>query len=548
MMRTISNRVLPLTARYLSVLLAAVLVYYVIREPISVAIQSVSFPGKGNFHTAVLASDQDALPKIGGEGAKVEVPLEGPGGVGPAGAAQGIRDKDAQVPMKEPNESLNYIKKYKPDPPPSSPIGDHFPYLTHSNKLPPILENNLPPNPHVEESTPLLIGFTRSWPLLLQCLSSYIAAGWPPKDIYVVENTGVFRANRQAELELQNPFFLNYTALGILGVNVIATPTLLSFAQLQNFFLNMALERDWRYFFWSHQDVLVISDEDVKKNDRDHDWDHDPYATIYERCVGLLRYLNGPDMPPWATHFFAYDHLALVNRDVYLEVGAWDTHIPYYASDCDMYLRLHWAGYWQPQSDAGLVFDVNTALDDISALFRLPGAHATFKGDPVYATDDNSNSNSDSNSGSDSGGSEEEARGAGRPHREAELKREEEMRPWVEKEGETFAHLVEVATRMQDVKWADEGVRRNTWQGRQAGGQDDPFYRDAEGFARGLDALVDAGRRVFADKWGHRGCDLLALGIEGRDAWRLERDWDVEVEGPGSTGGSWGKDWMMGSE
>ncbi|KAK6955866.1 hypothetical protein Daesc_003511 [Daldinia eschscholtzii] len=127
------------------------------------------------------------------------------------------------------------------------------------------------------------------------------------------------------------------------------------------------------------------------------------------------------------------------------------------------------------------------------------------------------------------------------------MKREQDMWPWVDKEGETFAHLVEVAKRMQDAKWADEGVRRNDWQTRQTGGQEDTFYRDPEGFEAGLQTLVDAGRRVFADKWGHRGCDLLAMGIEGKDEWRLERDWDIK-ESPGSEGGNWGKDWMPGSE
>ncbi|KAI1410062.1 hypothetical protein F5Y13DRAFT_168960 [Hypoxylon sp. FL1857] len=521
MMRTVSNRVLPLAARYGSVLLAAVLVYYVIREPLNAAVSSISFPAKGGFHTTGPGNNQDGLPVLGGED------VQGKEQLGPAGAAEGVREKNSHEPMGE-GDATKYVKKYKPDPIPFAPIGDHFPWLTHSESPPPVPENNLPPHPHVDEATPLLIGFTRNWPLLLQCVSSYIAAGWPPEDIYVVENTGTFHANRNQQLDLQNPFFLNHTALGILGVKVVSTPTLLSFSQLQNFFLHLALERDWPFFWWSHMDVLVLSDEDVKKNDRDHDWDHDPYATIYERCVGLLRYLNGPDMPPWATHFFAFDHLALVNRDAYLEVGAWDTQIPYYSSDCDMYLRLHWAGYWQPQSEAGLIFDVASVLDDIAALFRVPGSHATFKGDPVYV-------------GASDGSSEDE-----RAHHEADLKREKDMYPWVEKEGETFAHLVEVAGRMQDLKWVDEGLRRNEWQSRQTGGQTDPFYRDSEGFAAGLETLVDAGRRVFADKWGHRGCDLLAMGIEGKDAWRLERDWDIR-ESPGSIGGNWGKDWMTGS-
>ncbi|KAK6955865.1 hypothetical protein Daesc_003510 [Daldinia eschscholtzii] len=369
MMRTVSNRALPLVARYVSVLLAAFLVYYIVRDPLNIAVSNISLLTKGSLYTAGSGGDRDGISIIGGK--------EGSNGAeaykGPADAEPAIQEKNVQKPMKEEVDVVKYVKKYKPEPIPSTPIGDHFPWLTHSNSPPPVRENNLPPNPHVEEATPLFIGFTRNWPLLLQCVSSYIAAGWPPGDIYVVENTGTFHANQHNELELQNPFFLNYTALGILGVHVLETPTLLSFAQLQNFFLHTALERGWPFFWWSHMDVLVLSDEEVKKNDRDHDWDHDPYATIYERCVGLLRYLNGPDMPPWATHFFEYDHLALVNRDAYLDVGAWDTHIPYYASDCDMYLRLHWEGYWQPQSEAGLVFDVSAVLDDIMALFRVPG-------------------------------------------------------------------------------------------------------------------------------------------------------------------------------
>ncbi|KAI1340031.1 hypothetical protein F5Y15DRAFT_62182 [Xylariaceae sp. FL0016] len=525
MMRSLPSRALPLLARYGSVLLAAFLVYYVIRAPLTAAFSSSSSSyeaiddvGTGSLQPDGLSINQWGSPVVGAD----SIGSGKDSGRGPAAAAQGLRDKNAQTPMGD--DPMRYVKVYKPAPERFPPIEDHFPYLTHARRAPAVLDNNLPPNPHVEEQTPLLIGFTRNWPLLLQCVSSYVAAGWPPSDIYVVENTGTFRANRQHDLSLQNPFFMNHTALHMLGVNIITTPTLLTFAQLQNFFLYTSLQRNWPFFFWSHQDVLVFSDEDVKKKDRDHDWDHDPYATLYERAVGLLRYLQGGDMPPWATHFFAYDHLTLVNRDAHLDVGAWDTNIPYYASDCDMYLRLHWAGYWQPQSEAGLIFDVNTALDDIGALFRLPGSHASFKGDPVF--------------GPASGD---------RPQQEAELQREEEMYPWVEKEGETYTHLIEVAGRMQEVKTAAQGVYRNTWQGRQTGGLGEPFHRDPEGFSLGLETIIDAGRRVFADKWGHRGCDLIDLGIEGKDAWRLERDWDATVS-PGSEGGSWGKDWYTGTE
>lgn len=87
--------------------------------------------------------------------------------------------------------------------------------------------NSLPSGPYHSSlnptgRAPLLIGFTRNWPLLLQCVSSYIVAGWPADEIYVVENTGTMDANERGLLGLQNPFFMNRSQLGMLGVNVVA--------------------------------------------------------------------------------------------------------------------------------------------------------------------------------------------------------------------------------------------------------------------------------------------------------------------------------------
>ncbi|KAK6070931.1 hypothetical protein SCUP515_08148 [Seiridium cupressi] len=491
LMRGVPTR--PLLSRYGLAVFAALLIYCVFIHPV--------LNDRAHPHAKGPGDDQSNVPN--------GVPLPEQDALNP-----GVLPEQ-QLPIEAEQQPG---KIYKPMPESYAPIEDPFPWLTVNNKPPPILSNNLPPDPHVPEHTPLLIGFTRNWPMLIQCVASYIAAGWPAEDIYVVENTGTFRANKDSQLSLQNPFYLNHTQLKILGAHVLTTPTLLSFAQLQNYFLHTALQRGWETFFWSHQDVLVFSDEEVKKKDRDHDYENDPYATIYERAVGLMRYLNGPGMPEWATHFFAYDHLTLVKRDAYLEVGAWDTHIPFYATDCDMYLRLHWAGYWQPQSEAGLVFDVNSRLDDVGALFRLPRAHASFEDDPLF-TDPN------------------------RPLKEAEQEQEYQVRAWVEKEGESFQHLVAVAERMMEAKWVDQGIWRNTWQTKQSGGEGEPYYRDPSGFEEGVKTLIEAGRRVFAEKWGHRGCNLIDMGIEPDDAWRLERDWDPVRDGPGSEGGDWGKDW-----
>ena len=66
-----------------------------------------------------------------------------------------------------------------------------------------------------------------------QTVVSYIIAGWPPEDIYLIENTGVMNSNCNGFLTLQTPFYLDRHRLTkILGINVISTPTLFTFAQL----------------------------------------------------------------------------------------------------------------------------------------------------------------------------------------------------------------------------------------------------------------------------------------------------------------------------
>jgi hypothetical protein len=232
------------------------------------------------------------------------------------------------------------------------------------------------------------------------------------------------------------------------------------------------------------------------------------YTSLYGRAVSVLRHLRQPGIPPWANHFFSYDHLTLVNRDSILAVGGWDTHIPYYATDCDMYDRLLWAGYWQGETPAGVIFDVGETLEDLGAIFRLPGVHARLEGDlesePTPLDRLLNSSNEDE-----------------KYDPEAEARR----KAAVETDGETWDRLYEIGNRMQDSKWREEGSWRNSWQTAQTGGKDEPFYRDPQGFETGLEMMIETGRKVFAEKWGHRGCDILRTGRTTDDAWRLEKDW-----------------------
>ena len=128
-------------------------------------------------------------------------------------------------------------------------------------------------------------------------------------------------SNKDSLLSLQNPFFLNHTRLDMLGVNVLITPTLFTFAQLQNFYLYESVQRGWKTYFWSHMDVVAVS---MEKEEPEGDFRGD-FKSLYTRCVEALRKVEGR----WAMRFFSYDRLALVNVNSFLEIGGWDTMIPF---------------------------------------------------------------------------------------------------------------------------------------------------------------------------------------------------------------------------
>lgn len=382
---------------------------------------------------------------------------------------------------------------YRPRSEPRPAIVDNFALAAlarSSSDLPPIPTYNQPPDPHIVESTPLFIGFTRNWLLLQQTVVSYITAGWPPEDVYIIENTGTMTSNRHARLTLQNPFYLNHTRLTtIYGVNIISTPTYLTFTQLQNFYLNYAIEHDWNHYFWGHMDVVAISEEDYKHPDTG------AYMSLYGRTVHDLRhtispsYSLNPDGTPrkWASKFYAYDRIALVNRHAYEEVGGWDFQIPYYGSDCDMSERLAMAGFWQEDAHTGLIYDIGTPLEDLLVLYRRfapsspgPTGPNPISLPPVWGNQDE--------------------KGSPLYH-------------------DLLTHLYTLQTRKNnDIRG------RNYWQAEQTGGQGEPFYRDAEGFDRAVKMGIQFGRDMMAEKWGHRGCDLRANGLGKGDEWRVERD------------------------
>ncbi|KAG4428190.1 hypothetical protein IFR05_016326 [Cadophora sp. M221] len=476
--------------------------------------------------------------------------------------------------------------KYKPQPTIlPDPIVDNFPLAAaalSAKDLPPIPFWNRPPAKHVRENTPLFIGFTRNWRLLQQVVVSYITAGWPPEDIYVVENTGVMDSNAKSLLSLQNPFFLNHTRLHLLGVNILVTPTLLSFAQLQNYYIWHSIEQGWKYFFWGHMDIVALSFENLYENDEElepssddvavaakkHDYSN--FKSLYSMCVDELRNATMKNETTgeernWAMRFFYYDKLALVNVAAFVGIGAWDTQIPFYGTDCDMHARLNMAGLEIKEVPAGWLIDVGSSLDDLYTLYRKVDSPPASFIDPqilekkikaaaeaeklaeVEAVDEAAKSSPGAEdvktSRSPDPLPEPEIEVKAKPAKEK--KRDNSKEAWFEYltgsepspkpntkwrspddaiNSTSFALLRETLEAMQHSK-ATSSHGRNMWQARQRGGEGDPFYRDSAGFERGIGMAIEHGRGVFAEKWGHRDCDIWELGLRPEDAWRVEHDW-----------------------
>ncbi|KAK3342142.1 hypothetical protein B0T25DRAFT_359910 [Lasiosphaeria hispida] len=451
--------------------------------------------------------------------------------------------------------------RYKPTPtwvPP--PVFDPLPLLAMSTaEPPPIPEYNVPrPDMHQEygldRAPPLYIGFTRQWPMLLQAVVSYITAGWPADNIYVVENTGAHNSNRQGKLSLQNPFYLNHTTLQRLGVHVVQTPVLLSFAQLQNFFMSQAYESDHRYYFYSHQDVVVFSFEDGPDNNQrpgDRPWQfydkedevaamfpnparQPGYRTIYENC---LRELNATlEMGErWGQRWFQYDHLALVNRDAMEAVGGYDPLIPYYNSDCDINGKLAMGGWTLRYRRVGLINDVSSVVTNLEAFYRNPSITPSFTDPNPLPPEQEAKILSDKaeKEAKEKAAQKEAARIA------AEVSSEDGNAVSARRDGmmptdpvEYFRILNKVGVDMGWHKYRDHDNVRNTWQSSQRGGFGEPFYYDPLGFGRAFWVLAEAGREVYRQKWGHRDCDIAeGTALKLGDQWRVEKDWGEKKEG-----------------
>lgn len=398
--------------------------------------------------------------------------------------------------------------------------------------------------PKIRARTPLFIPFTRNDTMLTQAVLSYIAAGWPREDIVIIDNSGTLDSNNRGALSQGNPFFLDYEKFRKrYGVSILQTPTLLNFAQLQNFMLRQALARNWPFYFWSHMDVAVLSAEEFK-----------PFRSFYQRVLNVL-YGSGldaydvqapearleeenipplqnismtsdwateddgqgrfksliPEMTPhrdftelrisrrflrqwpkknlkWAVKFFQFDNLVLVNVEAWRKIGAWDTFIPYYHSDCDYYGRLLMHGFRRDEHSVGYIMDIADVVQDPENRF-FPGESFVARKKWTWGA---------------SGWPEriEPAGGKLNSHRYSWLK-------------DDLSIMVKTKN---NAVWG-----RNSWQDRAEHLTRDsiePWSYDAKAFRSAWWDTAAAGRSMFVRKWGTFECNIMQTANKTLDdAW-----------------------------
>jgi len=244
--------------------------------------------------------------------------------------------------------------------------------------------------------------------------------------------------------------------------------------------------------------------------------------------------------PKWAMRFFSYDRLALVNVEAFRAIGGWDTMIPFYMTDCDMHARLEMDGYGIQDKPAGMIYDVGSSVEDLIVFYRKKSGPNGFKvpkvdwKDPkaleaeLKAMDQDAKpgvSKRDDTPFNQFGKQTSAALAIREAAQLPKTLEKYEVSGWEDDtvNSEMFWDLVHTLERMQGSKNTGE---RNDWQSRQKGGKGDPFYRDSAGFEEAIRITIEHGRHIFREKWGHRDCDIVAMGLKPDDAWLVVHDGD----------------------
>lgn len=178
-----------------------------------------------------------------------------------------------------------------------------------------------------------------------------------------------------------------------------------------------------------------------------------------------------------------FDYLSLVNVEAWKAVGQWDVFIPYYATDCDAYERARMMGYSTDEVEAGYIFDIADTVAEPEAKF--------FQGSFLAAGSENHTI----------------------PHVEVRTEL-----------NSTRFNVLKEELRALEKQKKNNGSGRNTWQNRQKGGKGENWTYDPKGFQVAWWDMAQAGRQIYASKWGTSSCDLRKENKKIADMWRNARE------------------------
>ena len=167
--------------------------------------------------------------------------------------------------------------------------------------------------------------------------------------------------------------------------------------------------------------------------------------------------------------------------------------IPYYGTDCDMHERIAMKNYKIEDAKVGLIYDVASSLDDLLVLYRRKTPIPNSTPPPSSSLTPLS------------------------PRSPVMIAPPDTLA------STTYKTLINTLDSIQTWKSSNPDGR-NVWQNYQRGGQGEPFYVDPEGFETAIWRTVELGKEVMSLKWGHRGCDIISVGLGMGDAWRVEKD------------------------
>jgi hypothetical protein len=133
-----------------------------------------------------------------------------------------------------------------------------------------------------------------------------------------------------------------------LPVSIFVPPVPLSFAQTQNWMLRETIRRGKPIYIFMHSDAIIP-------------------GGACEKLLDLARFTEESGQR-WGAIFTHYDVLAAFNPRAFEDVGGWDTNLPWYYSDNDVYRRLKLAGWQCIDSNIQVGHDASQTLNSDSYL------------------------------------------------------------------------------------------------------------------------------------------------------------------------------------